>query len=70
MQGIGLIRLTIGILESPFECGIEPLGSISHVIKDYQFDNKCENLSKKCDLFDGEVWKYTNGLSFVVYTFR
>ena len=25
-----MIRLRIGIMESPRECGIEPLGSISH----------------------------------------
>ena len=27
---IGLIRLRIGLLESPCHCGIEPPGSISH----------------------------------------
>ena len=30
MRGVGLIRLRIGLLESPWECGIEPSGSISH----------------------------------------
>ena len=30
MWGIGLIRLSIGLLESPCECGIEPPCSISH----------------------------------------
>ena len=29
IQGIGLIRLRIGLLENPCECGIEPPGSIS-----------------------------------------
>ena len=37
-----LIRLRIGIIESPVECGIESLGSISHgvnteVIMTYEF---------------------------------
>ena len=30
MRGIGLIRLRIGILESPCECEIKPPGSIIH----------------------------------------
>ena len=32
MRGIGLIRLRIGNFGEPFECGIEPPGSISHVV--------------------------------------
>ena len=30
IRGIGLIRLRIGIIKSPCECGIEPPGSICH----------------------------------------
>ena len=30
--GIGLILLRVGIIREPFECSIEPLGSISHCV--------------------------------------
>ena len=30
VRGIGLIRSKQGLLKNPCECGIEPLGSISH----------------------------------------
>ena len=32
IRGIGLIRLRIGLLESPCECGIESPGLMSHGI--------------------------------------
>ena len=33
MRGIGLIRLRIGIIGEPCECGIEPPGPISHGVR-------------------------------------
>ena len=32
MWVIGLVQLRIGIIGEPCECGIEPSGSISHVV--------------------------------------
>ena len=40
MRGIGLIRLRLGIIENPCECGIEPPGSISYGVS-FKKELKC-----------------------------
>ena len=59
MQVIGLIRLRIGILESPCEYGIKPPGSISHGVSYLVEKNIRELLGLRywITALSGETWR-------------